>query len=337
MIAIGATSSLGYLDFVTGDELSHSIFYLLPITYATWFIRPRAGLLIAILCAASWVAVEMKFGERLSNPLAPIWNGTVRLMFFCVGVSAVASVRKTESRLLREILQRTRELREESEHRRRIEREMFEFSSREQVRMAQDLHDGLGQYLSALSFHARILADDLRQQASPQLPQAERLVSIIRVTNQTTRQLDRALRVPASATQDFIGAIRSLVGDQERLTGVRFNLEAPERVIKLDDFSTMMLYRIVQEALNNAVKHANPRVIWLSFVVADGKLNVAIRDDGHGTVLNLERESGTGVRAMKLRAQLIGAQLDFGTADSGGCTVSCSLPLIDREVGPEIA
>lgn len=287
-----------------------------------------------MLCAAAWVAVDVKFGQRQFDPLAPLWNSAVRLVFFSIGVAAVASVRRTESRLLREVLQRTRDLREESERRRRIEREMFEFSSREQVRMAQDLHDGLGQYLSALSFHARILVDDLRQLASPQLPQAERLVSIIRVTNQTTRQLDRALRVPANANEDFIAAIRVLIGDQEQLTGVRFLLEAPERVLKFDDFSTMMLYRIVQEALNNAVKHANPRVIRLSFVVADGKLNVMVRDDGHGITLNLESESGSGVRAMKLRAQLIGAQLAFGTADSGGCRVTCSLPLTGRELVP---
>jgi signal transduction histidine kinase len=333
LFAVTATVAVAYTDIVSGDELSFSIFYFFPIAYATWFIRSEAGLLMAILGVAVWTAIELRHGA-ITHPLIPYWNGAMRLAFFFIAVAAVAQARRTESNLLREVLRRMRELRIEAERRRKLERQMIEVSAREQVRMAQDLHDGLGQYLSALSFHAGILADDLRQHASPFVAQAERLVAVIRMTNQITRQLDRVMQVPQAGHGDFFGAVRQLLADLEQLTGVRCDLSAPEHTLNLDDFRTVMLFRIVQEALNNAVKHAQPRLIRVSLSTVDDMLNIVVLDDGHGLTATSDREPGSGIRVMKLRAELIGARLEFGTADTGGCRVQCTVPVKARVTTP---
>jgi signal transduction histidine kinase len=273
-----------------------------------------------------WCAVELQVEDSV-HPLISFWNGAVRLVFFVISVSAVALVKRTESQLLREV-------REQAERRRRVEREMIEVSAREHVRMAHDLHDGLGQYLSAMSFHAQILADDLRQHASPHLLQAERLVSLIRTTNRITRQLDRALRVPEAGQGDFSKAILPLLADLEKLTGVRCVFEGPEQTVVLDDFRTVMLFRIVQEALNNAVKHANPRLIGVNLSLAKEVLTLVVRDDGHGVATQPERESGSGMRVMRLRAELIGARLEFGSGTEGGWRVQCVLPMTPQTTVP---
>jgi signal transduction histidine kinase len=208
----------------------------------------------------------------------------------------------------------------------------MEVTAREQLRMAQDLHDGLGQYLSALSFHARMLSDDLREQKSPQAAQADRMVEIIRTTNQTIRRLDRALQAPETIDAGLLAALRSLVGEFQQLTGIQCDLDATQIPDALDPFCVLMLFRIVQEALNNAVKHGTPRRIKVSTVVANGVLHMRIVDDGSGLVAQRDSASGSGLRTMKLRAELIGAQLSLRPNPDAGCTVECILPLAVERV-----
>src|SRR5688572_14814689 len=105
LFAVSGIAVVGYVDLVSGDEISFSIFYLLPIAYATWFIRLRAGLFIAVLGAVVWCAVELQLKDSV-HPLISFWNGAVRLVFFVISVSAVALVKRTETRLLREVLRR---------------------------------------------------------------------------------------------------------------------------------------------------------------------------------------------------------------------------------------
>jgi signal transduction histidine kinase len=327
LVTIGSTAVIGYVDLVSGDKLSFSIFYMLPIAYATWFIRSQAGLLVAILSAAVWFQVEVAFGANTLTRWIPFWNAAVRLMFFLIGVTAVALVKRTATRLFREVVQRTRNLREEAERRRRLEREMVETSAREQLQLAQDVHDGLGQYLSALSFHARMLADDLQQHQSAHARQADRIVALIRKTNQITRQLNRTLRVPEVRSGGLAAAFRGLAAEFEQLTGVRCEIEFEQELPALDEFRTVMLFRIVQEAFNNSVKHARPSLIRVSIAVTEDRLAVRVVNDGYAAAPNGESESGTGSLVMRLRAELIGARFEAGPADPGAYKVECVLPV----------
>jgi signal transduction histidine kinase len=336
LLVLGGIAVVGYFDLITGPDLSFSIFYLLPIAYATWFVQPQAGVLSAVLGAGVWLSVEVTFGMGSSNPLIPVWNAGVRLVFFLIGVAALTLVKRTEGQLLREVLTRTRSLRTEAERRRRLEREMVEISAREQVRLAQHLHDGLGQYLSAMAFHARMLTDDLRERCSPQLAQAERMVELIRITNRITRQIDRALCVPEAGPGGFFGAVRALIAEFEQLTGLRCEVQFGEQPLMLDEFRTLMLFRIVQEALNNAVKHGKPRVIRVNLAVVDRTLSVTVLDDGPGFSAVCSAEGGSGLRIMKVRAELIGARLQIGSAEGGGGRVACVVPLGPNEEVPRI-
>ena len=327
LTALALICVVGYADLVVGEEISFSIFYMLPIAYAAWFIGTAAGLAASIISGVTWFAVEVTQHEPFSHELIPVWNATVRLGFFMVGVGLARMIRNTEKRLLREVFRRTRTLRVESDRRRRLERQLMEVTAREQLRMAQDLHDGLGQYLSALAFHARMLSDDLRQHDSPQTAQAERIVEIIRTTNQAIRRLDRAMRVPDATDGGFPVAIRSLVEEFQQLTGVRCELDLAHLADALDPFRVLMMFRIVQEAMSNAVKHGNPHTIKVSTVLANGMLHLRIVDDGAGLSVKFGPGSGTGMRIMKVRAELIGGHLSLRPNGDAGCVVECILPV----------
>jgi signal transduction histidine kinase len=321
-------------DFAAGEELSFSIFYLLPIGYASWFVGRAGGMTAAVLSAVCWYSVEVAQHAPYSHPVIPVWNAGVRLGFFAVGVALVRSLKQSETRLARDVALRTRRLRAESERRRRLEREMMEVTAREHLRVTQDLHDGLGQYLSALAFHARILADDLREEDSKRVSQAERVVELVRTTNQIVRRLDRAIRVP-EASDGLGAAVRALTSGFEQLTGIRCEVKLEEPMPPLDHFRLIMVYRIVQEALNNAVKHANPRTIEVSAGAADGILWTRVADDGRGLPPVAQGEPGSGLRTMRLRAELLGAELTVEPNPSGGCVVECRMPLRSAEASPE--
>lgn len=75
---------IGLADFVTGEEISFSIFYLLPVMLVTWYVSRRAGLAFAIFSAIAWLLADLWTGHRYSHPAIPYWNMIVRFLFFLI-------------------------------------------------------------------------------------------------------------------------------------------------------------------------------------------------------------------------------------------------------------
>lgn len=327
-MVVGLIAATGLGDWASGPEISFSIFYLIPVACATWFVGPRAGVFAAVACSAVWLLVEVSFNSEYTTPLVPLWNGLVRLVFFNLGVGVVFLLKRREVELARWVLRRTRLLRGEAERRRRLERDLLDVTSREHTRMAQDLHDGLGQYVAAMAFHARMLAEDLRRDASPLATQADNLVALIRRMNQITRHLDRALRVPRSGPGGLAEVIAAHATEFSELTGVRCELQlAAKPAVVLDDFRTLMLFRIIQEACSNAVKHGQPSLIRIAMHVERERLFLQVRDNGTPSPAAPQSDEGLGRHSMQLRAKLIGATLEMGPNAAGGYSVACTLPL----------
>ncbi len=86
------------LDWVTGPDISTSIFFLLPIALGSWYMNRRAGLALALIGAGAWLAIDLLTNSALRSPLIPFWNAGVRLGFFIVVVIALASLRTSRQR-----------------------------------------------------------------------------------------------------------------------------------------------------------------------------------------------------------------------------------------------
>ncbi len=323
---VALIGSVGLVEFALRGAVTTSLFYVLLVGLAVWLIDTPAGFAAAALCS-----VVASGANR--TIYAPIGEASVVinvLLCFAVlsGVVLGASLlRAVELRLLHEVTVRTRRLRLESSRRHRLEAEILELASGEQQYLAQQIHDELGQYISALTYHAKMLAEDLHEMSSAHAGQADRIADLIRTTNEAIRRLGRG-----GQTGEFVDALQGLSADLERLTGVTCVLRSTVGPLALGAFQSMMLFRIVQEACANAVKHGNPRTIAILLSMRGSTLCVEVDDDGCGFASGSTGHSGIGLQMMRRRANMIGATLRIRSAIVG-CTLTCEVPVAESWAG----
>lgn len=318
---LGWLLAVGVLDYNTGHEISFSILYIPAILYVAWRADRRSAVAMAILATAIWLGVELHTHAPFSHPLIPWWNAFARGMVF-LGAVAFARVLRTQEAQLRAVVEsQTMQLREAAERRRALEREMLELTARQYAQFARDIHDGVGQYLSGLGFRAHILAEDLERVGSPHAAEARRLIELIRMANREARLLNEVHQTRSEA-EDLPAALRRLVDDVHALFGVTCEAELPQEPLPLPSVYADTLYRIAQEALSNAVKHARAGRVRLSLTRVADEWHLAITDTGPGLVAS-ESSGGAGLKIMRYRAELIGARLTISNGAAGGCRVEC--------------
>jgi len=210
--------------------------------------------------------------------------------------------------------------------RNQFEREILDVSQRTQHRIGQDLHDGLGQHLTGITFLGKALE---RKLAARQLPEAGDAAEIVRMVINVlsqTRQLARSLFPVELESGEFVAALQEMAASVEEASKIRCRLLTSPGLVVRDPDVTNHLFRLAQEAINNAVKHGAARQIELQLTLEDDQLHLCIRDDGAGFEPQRSATIGLGMRIMQYRAQKIGARLDFYSPPEGGTEVTCSVP-----------
>jgi PAS domain S-box-containing protein len=210
--------------------------------------------------------------------------------------------------------------------RRALECEIQEISEREQRRLGQDLHDGLGQSMTGIAFLAKVLQQKLQRKG---LAEAEAAGNIARLVNEAlaqTRRLSRGLCPAVLDSNDIEAALEQLAENLCALFSVACELRCEPKIKITDNAVAVHLYRIAQEAATNAVKHGRARNILLSLRSNNTRLVLKIKDDGAGFAPARARGKGMGLRVMRHRARIIGATLSVRQSDKGGVIVTCSLP-----------
>ncbi len=213
----------------------------------------------------------------------------------------------------------------QAEHR-RLEHEILAASERERHSIGADLHDGLGQQLTALEFMCTAMKED----AAGQPAFEQRLATmgkLLREAITQTRYLARGL-VPVGRGPDALQiGLAELTEQINALGRVRCVFESPEAVAVSDPFVAGHLYRIAQEAVNNAVKHARARIVTIRLGTVAGVLQLEIVDDGAGIGRHRGDGGGLGLGVMQHRASAIGGELTVASKRGEGVTVRCRLPL----------
>lgn len=209
--------------------------------------------------------------------------------------------------------------------RRELERELLEISERERQRIGYDLHDSLGQHLTGIAFLSKVLAQRLKAQERPEAAEAERIVEFVNQAIIQTRKLAEGLAPVTLETYGLVFALQELAASMETLFHISCKVTS-ERAIDLPDRAVAMhLYRMVQEAVNNAVQHGRARHIMITFKLLPGGLTLAVHDDGVGLPPAHETRHGMGLRIMHHRARMIGATLEIRPGRQGGTSVICTL------------
>jgi PAS domain S-box-containing protein len=211
--------------------------------------------------------------------------------------------------------------------RRRLERELIELSEREKRRFAQELHDGLGQQLGGVAYLSNVLRERLAERQAPEARDAARIFSLVRNAIGQTRRVARGLSPIRSEPEGLVDALRELAAQTKELFGVRCRFVCPRPVPVSDPVLAAHLFRIAQEAVNNARKHARPRSVRIRLKRNADRVMLTVADDGKGIGPVSPTRKGLGLRIMQYRASLVQGALSVRRRTGRGTEVLCSAPL----------
>ena len=213
-----------------------------------------------------------------------------------------------------------------------LEARVLEISEREQRRIGQDLHDGLSQQLVSISYLAQGLLTRLRSSSRPEAEEAARIVELIAEAGEQVRSVARGLVPVRPEPNGLVAALRRLVATVESTCAARCVLKCRARVGTTDDGVATHLYRIAQEAVTNAVRHANARRILVQMYRDREGLHLVVEDDGMGMPSDEGKAKGMGVETMEYRAKAINAQLSLRSEPGRGTRLHCCLPSPRRRI-----
>ncbi|MFE5599792.1 HAMP domain-containing sensor histidine kinase [Streptomyces coelicoflavus] len=191
----------------------------------------------------------------------------------------------------------------------------------ERRRIAQELHDEVGQSMTAILLVLGRAADDADEPLREELHQAQ---EITRESLDEVRRLVRRLRPGVLDDLGLISALSSLTHDFATHTGLRVVRRFDADLPALDHETELVLYRVAQESLTNAARHADAERLEVGLARADDAVTLTIADDGRGIEAAHE---GAGIRGMRERALLIGAALDITSASGAGTRIRLTAPL----------
>jgi len=212
-----------------------------------------------------------------------------------------------------------------------LEKKILDSIDHERERIGRDLHDSLGPHLAAIGYAASFLTNDLRRRDQPEAAQAERIRNMVGEAMSHAQNLARAIYPVPMDGPGLSIALEDLARTTSSLRGLSvFFRETGNTQIKTPE-KGMHLYRIVQEAVNNATKHGKARKVTIILSRTKGSLHLAVVDDGKGMPPSPGRTQGMGLPSMRYRAQALGTELRIESNPAGGTIVSCEIPNRPRQ------
>lgn len=210
----------------------------------------------------------------------------------------------------------------------RLEAERHESSGRvlaaqeaERLRIARELHDELGQTLTAVALRAEHTA----QHKGAEHPEFTELAAIVQQSLADVRRISLELRPGALEELGLLNAMISLCARVGEQTGIRIDRQLEGPLPELPSDVELAIYRIAQEALTNALRHARSPEVTVSLTRVGGDLLLSVRDYGEGLPEHVV--AGGGLTGMRERAMLIGAALELESIRGAGLEVTLRLPL----------
>jgi two-component system sensor histidine kinase UhpB len=194
----------------------------------------------------------------------------------------------------------------------------------ERLRVARELHDEIGQTLTAIALEAErgaIVHEGTDREAW------ERVAGWAQQSVEDLRRIARRLRPEALDDLGLINAFISLCNRMAEYGGIPITRALPERLPEHSPEVDLVVYRVAQEALWNAIRHAEATSVDVALSVEDGRLVLTIRDDGRGLEVGAEHTARNGLRGMRERAMLVGGTFAIASQPGEGVEVKLEVPL----------
>jgi PAS domain S-box-containing protein len=207
----------------------------------------------------------------------------------------------------------------------RLQQQIADEADREQERLGQELHDGVGQLLSGLGMMVSSLHDNLTEEGSPHVALTERVEKAVDQVKQSLRSISKGFLPLGEDRGGLVLALSELARQTEATFGLTCSCETDTETVHLNAYTASHLYRIAQEGLHNAVKHSRAKRIVLRLQTAAG-LRLSIEDDGIGMDQEKPAHEGLGLRIIQYRAGLIGANCTILSVPRKGTQIVVTMP-----------
>ena len=346
LVGLVLLALLGAIDYLTGPDVSLSLFYLVPISIVTWRANRTAGLIISVASAVTWFIADMLLGMNRSGLFVGFWNGAIRLGFFVIVTMLLSTVKASRADLEDKVKARTAELTDEIAERKKIEaslersrEELRALSARlqsvreeESTRIAREVHDQVGQALTSLNVDLMWVQNRLRRKSEENSRDQieERLnlmVDLLEETGETVQRIAEELRPGLLDDLGLLAAIEWQTEQFQNRTGIHCDLKCETAQIQLDQSRSTALFRIFQEILTNVARHSAADHLYVSMQQAQGAVVMEVRDNGKGIsedqVANLK---SLGLLGMRERAIAAGGEVTFHGEAGKGTTVRVRVP-----------
>jgi signal transduction histidine kinase len=208
----------------------------------------------------------------------------------------------------------------------RLEREIIDLSEREQRRFGQELHDVVCQQLASMSIASHLLARKLLAAETGETEHAQKIAEMADHALETTRRVARGFFTAGFDSAGLAEALRETARYTEAKSRISCTVHWHENLTIAHEDTVIHLFRIAQEAIHNAVKHADASHIQVRLECKDNMICLVVEDDGRGLPLSNGRGKGLGLRIMAYRAGLIGGEFKMESPAQGGTRIVCRIP-----------
>ena len=240
-----------------------------------------------------------------------------------------AELRQSHADLERQVGERTRDLQDantelhrEVTERRKVESELIRVSEVQQRAMGRELHDGLGQHLTSLALLGAALQQRLHERQAPEAELATRIVNLANEANAMAQAIGRGLYPVAFEFGGLSAALQQLAEETRTLSGMNCIFRCDTHVQSQDSMAALNLYRIAQEAVNNALKYSKASLIQIELTEVGVQHRLSITDDGIGIDLGQPvHQHGLGMHSMRYRAKLLGGVISIEPHSPGGTRI----------------
>ncbi len=206
---------------------------------------------------------------------------------------------------------------------------MLQGQEEERKRIAQDLHDGLGTLLAAARMQMQNIQREIDKLGELQL--VGKTEKLIDHACKEVRRISHDMMPSALIDLGLVAAIEDLVDEIRVQKDMVFDLRLPDEELNLDNSIALNLYRIVQEVLQNIVKHANANIVELRMEKSEDNLNITVKDDGQGFDGDHLENQGLGLNNIKSRVQYLSGQLNIDSQPGEGVSFNMTVPVTKSE------
>jgi two-component system sensor histidine kinase UhpB len=304
-------------------------------TAAQWYAKPAdqlVGVNIWGLYPPSQAAHRKTIVNKAINSGLPVqFTDQIKEQWFSV---LIYPLRETSGRIKR-IITFTHDITQQIRAEERLKLtslKLFTNQEDERRKIAQDLHDDLGQSMTALLLSLQSIYNEIASGQSEVGNQVKETIHIVEDMMRHIRQVLYELRPPSFGTMSLPKTLEELSSYLALSSGLRVVFSSQEQVLSIPSAQATALYRLVQEGMNNAVKHAKANCVWINFECAEGEVNISLEDDGQGFDPSERSTYGIGLQGLRERFLMLGGNFDVESALGKGTRLFGSLPLVGTNV-----